>query len=76
MEDLEVQELEKTIELMRRHQKPILFVTQVIGAARRGRAYRKLKENHLTFYPIPERAARTLRHLVEYSEYLGIARRS
>ena len=73
---MEVQDLEKTIELMRKYQKPILFVTQVIGAAKRGRAYSKLKENHLNFYSIPERAARTLRRLVEYSEYLGIARQS
>jgi acyl-CoA synthetase (NDP forming) len=76
IEDLEVQDLEKTIELMKKRQKPILFVTQVIGAATRGLAYRKLKENHLNFYSIPERAARALRHLVEYSEYLGIARGS
>ncbi len=76
IEDLEVRDLEKTIELMRKYQKPILFVTQVIGAAKRGRAYSKLKENNLNFYSIPERAVRTLRHLVEYSEYLGIARQS
>ena len=76
IEDIEVQDLEKTIELMKKHQKPILFVTQVMGAATRGLAYRKLKENHLNFYSIPERAARALRHLVEYSEYLGIARGS
>ncbi|MCJ7522900.1 MAG: CoA-binding protein [Dehalococcoidia bacterium] len=76
IEDIEVQDLEKTIELMKKHQKPILFVTQVMGAATRGLAYRKLRENHLNFYSIPERAARALRHLVEYSEYLGIARGS
>jgi acyl-CoA synthetase (NDP forming) len=76
IEDIEVQDLEKTIELMKKHRKPILFVTQVTGAATRGLAYRKLKENHLNFYSIPERAARALRHLVEYSEYLGIARGS
>ena len=76
IEDMEVQDLEKTIELMKKHQKPILFVTQVMGAATRGLAYKKLKENHLNFYSIPERAARALRHLVEYSEYLGIARGS
>jgi len=74
IEDTEVQDLRKTIELMREHRKPVLFVTQVTGAASRGRAYRMLKENHMSFYSIPERAARTLKHLVDYSEYLGIAR--
>jgi acetyltransferase len=76
MEAMEIPDLEKTIELMGKHQKPILFVTHVTGAATRGLASRKLKENHLNFYSIPERAARALRHLVEYSEYLGIARGS
>jgi acetyltransferase len=74
IEDTEIENLEKTIELMKKHQKPILFVTHVTGAARRGNAYKKLKENHLSFYSNPERAARTLKRLVEYSEYLGIAR--
>ncbi len=74
MEDAEIINLDKTIELMKKHQKPILFVTHVTGAARGGEAYKKLKENHLSFYSNPERAARTLKRLVEYSEYLGIAR--
>ncbi len=74
IEEVEVRDLEKTIELMRKHQKPILFVTQVPDAAPKGLAYKKLKENHLNFYSTPERAARTLKHLVDYSEYLGVAR--
>ncbi len=74
IEDAEAQDLQKTMELMRKHGKPILFVTQVTGAPMKGSAHRKLKENHMSFYSIPERAALTLRHLVDYSEYLGIAR--
>jgi acyl-CoA synthetase (NDP forming) len=76
MEDAEIINLDKTIELIKKHQKPILFVTHVTGAARGGEAYKKLKENQLSFYSNPERAARTLKHLVEYSEYLGVARGS
>jgi acetyltransferase len=70
----EVTDLEKTIELMKQHRKPVFFVTQVTGASSKGKAYQTLRRNHLGFYSIPERAARTLRHLVDYSEYLGVAR--
>jgi acyl-CoA synthetase (NDP forming) len=73
-ENQEIEDLEKTIELMNKLRKPILFTTQVMGAARRGKAAAKLKKDHLGFYSNPERAARTLARLVEYSEYLGIAR--
>ena len=76
MEDAEIINLDKTMELIKKHQKPILFVTHVTGAARGGEAYKKLKENQLSFYSNPERAARALKHLVEYSEYLGVARGS
>jgi len=72
-EDAEIGNLEKTIELMKKHQKPILFTTHVSGAARSGRIHNKLRSSHLSFYDIPERAARALKRLVEYSEYLGIA---
>lgn len=73
IEDAELQDIETTISLMRKLGKPVFFVTQVTGAPQRGRVYQALKKNHLSFYSIPERAARTLRHLVDYSEYLGIA---
>jgi len=73
MEDEEIRDLEKTFDLMRKHRKPVFFVTQVTGTPRRGRAHHLLRRNHLSFYSIPERAARTLRHLVDYSEYLGVA---
>jgi acetyltransferase len=69
----EVADLGKTIERMKKHQKPVFFVTQVTGARSKGKAYQTLRRNHLGFYSSPERAARTLRHLVDYSEYLGIA---
>ncbi|MEE8469920.1 MAG: CoA-binding protein [Dehalococcoidia bacterium] len=73
-EDREMESLEKTIELIKRHQKPILFTTQVTGAVRQGKAASRLKKGLLSFYSNPEGAARTLARLVEYSEYLGIAR--
>jgi len=72
-EGAEIGNLDKTIELMKKHQKPILFTTHVSGAARTGKIHNKLKGSHLSFYDMPERAARALKRLVEYSEYLGIA---
>jgi acyl-CoA synthetase (NDP forming) len=63
----------KTIDLMHEHKKPVLFVTQVARAAMTGDVNKKLKESHLSFYSIPDRAVKTLRRLVEYSEYLGVA---
>lgn len=70
----ELEDLEKTIALMKKHGKPIFFVSQVMGATQRGPASRRLKRDHLYFYSNPERATRTLARLVEYSEYLGVAR--
>jgi len=40
----------------------------------KSRVYEKLESNYLLPYPGPERAAKALSRLVEYSEYLGIAR--
>jgi acyl-CoA synthetase (NDP forming) len=74
IDEQETQDMEKTVELMWKHRKPIMFTTQVIGAAKRGMVYKKMRENRLNFYSIPERAAATLRHLADYGEYLGVAR--
>jgi len=75
-EDAEIKNLKKTIELMRKYKKPVLFAAMVVGAEEKGESYKKLTENHLRPYPTIEKAACALRHLVEYSEYLGFARRS
>jgi len=76
IEDGELKDIDTTINLMRKLGKPVFFVPQVMGAPQRGRVYQALRKNHLSFYANPERAARTLRHLVDYSEYLGIAPRT
>jgi acetyltransferase len=73
-EDRELDDLKKTIRLMKEHGKPIFFVSQVMGATQKGRASHRLKRSHLFFYSNPERATKTLARLVEYAEYLGVAR--
>jgi acyl-CoA synthetase (NDP forming) len=75
IERAEVGYFEQTMELMRKHQKPVIFTTMVWGAVRRGRIFRKLRQNYLEPYHAPERSAKVLAHLVRYSEYLGIAKR-
>jgi acyl-CoA synthetase (NDP forming) len=75
MEKAEMVNLKKTIELMREYKKPVIFVTMVWGAKRRGKVFRKLKRNYLEPYHTPEKAAKVLAHLVRYSEYLGVARK-
>jgi acyl-CoA synthetase (NDP forming) len=74
MEESELGSLEKTIKLMKKHKKPIIFTTMVWGAKRQGKIFRKLKRSYLEPYPTPEKAATVLAHLVRYSEYLGVAR--
>ena len=75
LENQEIVNLEKTIELMHRYPRPILFTTMVGGTVvRKGKIFRKLKRSYLNPYSTPEAAARVLAHLVEYSEYLNPSR--
>ena len=71
MEEKELDDLHKTIELMKQYQKPIMFATMVWGAKRPGKIFSTLKKNYLYPYTIPETPAKVLANLVEYSEYLN-----
>ena len=42
---------------------------------KKGEVYKKMEQDYLVPYLTPERAAKALTHLVEYSEHLGIAKR-
>jgi acyl-CoA synthetase (NDP forming) len=68
----ELKNLDTTIELMKKYQKPVVFTTMVSDAVRRGGVYDKLEQNYLTPCSTPEMAAKVLAHLVRYSEYMGI----
>ena len=74
IEKTEIGYMQQTIELMKKHRKPVIFTTMVWGAVRKGSIFRKLRRNHLEPYHSPEKSAQVLAHLVRYSEYLGIAR--
>ncbi len=72
-DDSEQRDMDKLMELMTRYQKPVVMAHMGIPDMRRGKLYEKMERNHVIPYLTPERAARALAHLVEYSEYLGIA---
>lgn len=69
----EISDLDRSIELMRSYKKPVVMANMGIPYIRKGEVYKKLEQNHLIPYLTPERAAKALAHLVEYSEYLGAA---
>lgn len=73
-EDSESRELDKLIELRDRYRKPVILANMGIPNSRKGKLHKRLEETHLLHFPTPERAARALARLVEYSEYLGIAK--
>jgi len=73
-EDNESRELDKLIELKDRYRKPVILANMGIPNSRKGKLHKRLEETHLLHFPTPERAARALARLVEYSEYLGIAK--
>lgn len=73
-DDSEQRDVDKLMELMNRYQKPVIMANMGIPTTRKGEVYRKLERNYVPPYLTPERAAKALAHLVEYSEYLGIAK--
>jgi acyl-CoA synthetase (NDP forming) len=72
-DDSERSDVDKLMELMTRYQKPVVMAHMGIPDMRRGKLYEKMERNHVIPYLTPERAAKALANLVEYSEYLGIA---
>jgi acetyltransferase len=70
----ELKELEKMKEMRGKYAKPVIFCAMGIDIVRQGEVYRWLEQNYLVPYPTPERGARALSRLVEYSEYLSMSR--
>ncbi len=66
----ELDQLDKLIEYMDRLQKPVLIFGRGPERANNTPVQTKLQENGIVMYPTPERAAKTLAHLVAYSRYL------
>jgi len=70
----ELKELERLKEMRAKYGKPVIFCAMGIDIVKQGEVYRWLEQNYLVPYPTPERGAKALSHLVEYSEYLGISK--
>jgi acyl-CoA synthetase (NDP forming) len=75
VEEESLRNLDVIMELMKRYQKPVVLSVWATSEVKSGELYRKLERNHLIPYPTPDRAAKALARLVEYSEYLGVAGR-
>ncbi len=65
--------IERMLELMKRHRKPVILANMVSPPIKDTKVSRKLQQSYLGPYPTLERAAKALAHLVEYSEHLGVA---
>lgn len=67
----ELKNIDRAVEFMDKSQKPLIICSIFNEALRKSEALRKLHENGILIYPTPERAAKVLAHLVNYSQYLG-----
>ncbi len=74
--DREISGVDKARELMEKYQRPLVTANMGLPMAKKGRVWKKLAQHHLVPYLTVERAASALGHLVEYSEYLAVAKGS
>jgi len=70
-ENEELNALEKVLDYMHRYHKPFIVCRHASEELKKSHTYKKLEESGILMYPTPERAAKVLAHLVEYSEYLN-----
>jgi hypothetical protein len=66
----EMRNLDKLFEYMDKYQKPVLVYGMSPTMLQDSPIYNKLREKGLMIYSTPERAAKTLAHLVQYSKYV------
>ena len=74
LEQDELTNVDKAIEYMDKSQKPLIICSIFNEYLRTSRTLKKLQGNGLLMYPTPERAAKVLAHIVDYSQYLGICK--
>ena len=67
----ELKGLDKLFEYMDKFRKPVIVASHITEALRSSPVFDKLKEHGVIMYPTPERGARVLAHLVQYSRYLN-----
>jgi len=70
-QEQELRDLDRLFEYMDKYQKPVIISGRVTDAMNSSPVLSKLKENGVTMHPTPERAAKVLAHLVQYSRYLN-----
>jgi len=67
----ELKGLDRLFEYMDKLQKPVIVSSHITDALRSSPVFDKLKEHGIVIYPTPERGARVLAHLVQYSKYVN-----
>jgi len=67
----ELKALDKLFEHIDKYRKPVIMTSFMSPALRSSPVFAKLREHGILIQPTPERAARVLSHLVEYSRYLS-----
>jgi acyl-CoA synthetase (NDP forming) len=70
-EEEELKELDMAFAYMNKYQKPLIICRAHTPGIKNSRTFKKLQDNGILMYPTPERAAKVLAHLTEYSEYLS-----
>ena len=73
VEEESIRNLDTVKSWMKSYQKPVVFSAWATDEVKDGELYKKLQHDQLLPYPTPDRAAKALARLVEYSEYLGVA---
>ena len=70
-EEEELKHLATAFDYMDNYKKPLIICQAHTEGVKNSRTFKKLQENGILMYPTPERAAKALAHLAEYSEYLS-----
>lgn len=67
----ELENLDRLFEYMDKYQKPVIIFGRTPMGMDNSPVFKKLRDNRVSLYPSPERAAKVLAHLVQYSRYLN-----
>ena len=67
----ELDGLDRLFEYMDRLKKPVIICSHITEALRSSPVFAKLREHGVMMYPTPERGAKVLASLVQYSRYLN-----
>jgi len=66
----ELGNLDQAIKIMDELQKPLIICNIFNDALRNSEVLHRLRKNGILIYPTPERAAKVLSHIINYSQYL------